>query len=439
MPLIGRIKEVNRYLLYPLFTVLLLYTLIHFSYSGIYFPLVHGEKIGQIEEELVPLARFLKGGEFVFNNPRQYGPFFILAITPLMVFHNNGFNFATALLIVSYMLITLSFCICYRHIFQFRDKTEKTLTFWICLFLWLNFSPLLYIITVRNVEVWELFLICLGFLAYIKRRYFITGFSFAAATLTKMLPGIYIFYYFFKHKKTFFYSLLGLGIITALAHVIFGPSIGSGYIPFLLTRPFGSRTWAVTFFENTSLKGFIYKLFGGFKTDSFGYNFLISPEAEKAAFIAITVLQAVILFYLARMALKKDGSKEGLIIQLSLVSIAMVILSPISAFEYGTLLLFAYSAGIYFILYREIPKYMYAIYGISYLLVGNFFPVSMFARIFPLKTLNSLLGNTRFDLAESYKAYCIPLVGFLLLAVFFVLLLRNKKTAAPEKQRQEII
>ncbi len=418
MALIESIKKVKKNRLKLIFAIIFLYTAIHFAYSGVYFPAVHAEKIGQVEEEIVPLAGFLNGGKFIFDNPRQYGPFFIMVMTPFMIFHADKTVFASALLAFGYLLTVLAFCICYKYIFQPDGKEEKRIVFWLLLFLWANFAPLLYITTVRNIEIWELFLICLGFLMYAKRKYFWTGLSFAAAALTKMLPAIFIFYFLFKNRKVFFYSVLSILSIVVLANFIYGPNIGILYLPFLVTRAVGSKTWAVTFFENTSLKGFVYKLFGGFRTGS-SYAFLLSPQGEKFAFIAVTIFQVLILSYLICMALKKNVGKEEEMVQFSLVSIAMIILAPIAALEYSTLLLFAYSAGLYLVLYKDLPKYMYLLYGLSYLLIGSFIPLSVLVKAFPFRAINAALGNTKFDMAESYKAYCIPLFGFILIALFF--------------------
>ncbi|MDD5097237.1 MAG: glycosyltransferase family 87 protein [Candidatus Omnitrophica bacterium] len=404
--------------------MLILYTAAHFFYSGIYSAVFTGSP-GQIIQQIAPLEKFLQSGEFVIDNPRQYGPFFILLISPFMFFYSNKFIFSIALLIFSYFLVIFAFYFCFRSVFRSGKDIQRKVSFWMLLFLWLNFSPLLYILNVRNVEIWELFLICLGFFTYINRKYFAAGFSFAAATLTKMLPAIFIFYFFFKNKKVFYYSIFGLLSIMVLSNLIFGSQIGLLYLPFLLSRPFGSRTWCVTHFENVSLKGFIYKLFGGFRENN--YFFLISPGAEKIAFIAITVVQIIVIYWLIRMALEKKTSGEDAMIQFSFVSIIMIAMSPMSAFEYSTLLLLAYSAGLYFVLFKNIPRYLYLIFGFSYFLVGNFLPLNLIVKLFPFRKINQILGNNGLDAAESYKAYCIPLIGIVLLGIFFINLWKNRE------------
>ncbi len=424
----ARTRGKHKKLLFIVFLSIFLYTIIHFLYSGIYYPIKHNS-LGQIQEEIAPLVKFLHGGKFIFDNPRQYGPFFIFVITPFMIFYKYPVIFANMLLLFAYFLAALSFYICYKYIFlspASKTNSEKRIVFWSLLFLWLNFSPLLYIVVVKNVEIWELFLICFGFLMYTKRRYSWVGFSFAAATLIKMLPALFIFYYFFKERRVFLYSILWMVIIMLLAHFAYGPSIGLFYFPFLLSRPLGSQTWAVSFFENNSLKGFIYKFAASFKSNG-SYQFSITPEAEKIAFLVTTVIQLVALSYLVLTAIRKNCSRDETLLQFSIVSVFMILLAPIAAFEYTTLLLFAYSVGMYFIFYRSLPKYLFVFYGLSYFLVGNFIPLSLIVKLFPFRAINVYLGNTIFVMAESYKAYCMPFLGVILLAIFFIILWHNHK------------
>jgi len=424
---IERTRGKHKKLFFIVFLFVFLYTILHFLYSGIYFPIKH-IKLGQIQEEIVPLVKFLQGDKFIFDNPRQYGPFFIFVITPFMIFYKSPVIFANMLLLFSYLLTALSFYICYTYIFispDTKNNSEKRIVFWSLLFLWLNFSPLLYIITVKNVEIWELSLICFGFMMYTKRRYSWVGFSFAAATLIKMLPALFIYYYFFKERKVFLYSMLWMGIIMLLAHITYGPSIGLLYFPFLLSRPLGSQTWAVSFFENISLKGFIYKLASFFKSS--GYHFPSTPDAEQIAFLFTTFILLVAIIYLALTAIRKNCSRDEVLLQFAIVSTFMILLAPIAAWEYTTLLLFAYSAGLYFIFYKNIPRYLLIFFGLSYFMVGNFIPLSVIVKVFPFQTMNIYLGNTIFEMSESYKAYCVPLLGVILLAIFFIVLWHKRE------------
>lgn len=424
IPLIENVLKRHKILLGVIILCIFGYTIIHFFYGGVYCPFKYAPHIPQIEEEIVPLVKFLNGDKFIINNERQYGSFFILVMTPFMILYKSPIVFENALLLLQYVLVFLSFYICYKHIFPyaaFKSNAERRIVFWSLLILWLNFVPLLCTIVAKNVEVWELFLICLGYLMYKQRRYFLAGYSFAAATLIKLLPAIFIFYSFFKERKVFFYSLLWMFIIMISAHIIFGPSIGLMYLPFLLSRPFGSRTFAAAHFENNSIKGFIYKCASGFKSDS-SYFFPCSPENEKIAFIITTMVQLLMLSYLIIMSLKKNCSKDDTLLQFSIISVFMMLIAPIATFESNALLLFAYSAGLYFMLYKKLPAYLYVLFMLSYFLVGNFFPLTTVVKLFPFGMVNTYLGNERFTMDESYKAYCVPFFGVILLAVFFVTL-----------------
>lgn len=399
------------------------YTAIHFLYSGLYFPVKYSVNIGQIREEVAALSEFLAGGKFVITNPRQYGPFFILLITPFMYFYNSQLVFSNMLLVLVYLFIFCSIWLCFKGVFAEAAKTkeERNIVLFLLSILWLNFVPLLCILPTKSVESWELFFICLGFLTYIRHKYFWTGFSFAAATLIKLLPILFIIYFLFKERKVFLYSLLWMFIIMSATHFIYGPQIGLLYLPFLLTRPLGSQTFGASQFENTSIKGFVYKIASGFKVDP-TYTFRLTPEAEKIAFIIATVIQILLFLYLIKTALRKNCSKEEVLVQFSLVSVFMMLLSPLSSFEYNTLLLFAYSAGLYLLFYTNLTKYLIGLYGVSYILVGNFFPQNLIVKFFPFEKINAYLGNSIFTPGESYRAYCLPLLGVILLAVFFIII-----------------
>lgn len=426
---IARTRGKHKKLLFIVFLSVFLYTIIHFLYSGIYYPIKYSN-LGQIQEEIAPLVKFLHGDKFIFDNPRQYGPFFIFVITPFMILYNYPVIFEYMLLLFAYFLAALSFYICYKYIFlspSSKTNSEKRMFFWLLLFLWLNFSPLLSIMAVKNVEIWELFLICFGFLMYTKRRYSWVGFSFAAATLTKMLPALFIFYFLFKERKVFLYSILWMVIIMGLAHFTYGPSIGLLYFPFFLSAGLGSQTFAVSIFENVSLKGFIYKLAASFKSSDGGYWFPSTPEAEQVAFLFTTVVLLVAIFYLILTAIRKNCSRDEVLLQFSIVSVFMILMAPIASHEFFALLLFAYSAGMYFIFYKNIPKYLFIFYGLSCLLVGNILPLSLIVKVFPFKTMNIYLGNTMLQMSESYKAYCIPLLGVILLAIFFLVLWHKRE------------
>ena len=426
---IEKTAKEHKVLLSMAFLCLFIYTMLRFLSGGIYYPLKHMPNMAQVEEEISPLVRFLSGGQFVFDNTRQYGPFFIFLITPFMILYRYPAIFEIALLLFEYFFASLSFYICYKSIFPieaFNTKSEKRIVFWSLLFLWVNFVPLICIIAAKNVEVWELFLICFGFLMYKERKFSWAGFSFAAATLIKLLPALFIFYYFFKKRKIFLYSVLWIIIIIAAAHFVYGPNIGLLYLPFLFSRPFGSQTFAAAHCENTAIKGLIYKVAAGFKSNT-AYLFPSSPEAERVAFLATTIIQIGMLIYLASTALRKKCSADETLVQFSIVSVFMILLAPVATFEYNTLLLFAYSAGMYFIFYRNLPKYLLALYGLSYLLVGVFFPLSLVTRLLPFKVINIYFGNTFFTMEESYKAYCMPLLGVVFLAIFFIIIWHNSK------------
>ncbi len=63
----------------------LLYSILHFAYSGVWYPFRQYSSMVQMDQEMLPLQQHLGSGRPVtLDNPRQYGPTFFFVMHPLL-------------------------------------------------------------------------------------------------------------------------------------------------------------------------------------------------------------------------------------------------------------------------------------------------------------------------------------------------------------------
>ncbi|MBI1969215.1 DUF2029 domain-containing protein [Candidatus Woesearchaeota archaeon] len=430
-PLIDSIKKIDRRVLYWIVVFLLFYTILHFFYSGVYMPMfkLTGEgKIGQVLVEIRPLEKFLKEREPITlkDNPRQYGAFFLMVFYPILLLTQNPAVIEKILLFLAYLSLGLALYFTYRIL----DGKKKYAVLLLLFVLWMNFSSLYYIMAVKNVELWELALLCFALFSLLQKRSFLAGFSIAAATLIKLLPAIFFFYFLIKNRKALAYGLLSLLGILLVSHILFGPQVGLSYLPLVLAGGLKGDSWAVSHFENNGMKGMVYKLASGFQQDpAYPWVFLLQEEAKQMAFFLALAGQLAVLLLLGFLLWKHRHVQQKEIIwkEFGLVSATMLLLSPVSAMEYSTLLLLAFSIGLYFIFFEKTDVWQIILFVGSYLLIGHFVPFSIALQFFPSSFISNGLGLTVLEPSEIYKAIGMPFLGFLLLFLFFFRLLWKRK------------
>lgn len=449
--LLDILSRIDKRIIKIFLLLLFLFTFAHFLYSGVKMPTLFLDRESpynhflQWEEEVKPLMENIDNVKQIeITNTRQYGPVqFFIAYPILKIFDNDIYWLEFFALIFAYAFSFMSFYICYLMFIKNNSRLQKRwnkfsmkniLLLVLMLAVWFNFAPLYYIMTTKNVEIIELFFILASLMFYQNRKLASAGISMAIATLLKFLPGIFLFYYFIKSKKTFLYSILSIIGIILFATITFNSSVGINMVPRIFNQA-GLDSWAILHFENVALKGLIFKAMGGFHLDkSKDVFFSISDNLILPAQILTLLFQVfgIILIFIIILKMKRIKSSYSSIerywIEFSIVLTIMLLISPATAKEYSLLLLPAYTAALYFILVKPLDYRLISLFSVSYLLVGNFFPVKYFIRLIPISTMNIIFGNEATVLSniEMFKGYCFPTMGYILLLTFFIYMIYNK-------------
>lgn len=404
-----------------------------FVYSGIWKPL-KSANIEQVWEEFAPLRHHLDNGTpLSITNPRQYGPVFFMVCEPLWIFAKREKEVFSRYLYMVGLLSVLGALWCFFKTiemtfgkdFQFSgDPASRSFIFLILACLWLGSSPLLYILNVKNVETWELFLISLGLYFRQKDRFFWCGFCIAAATLIKILPVVFMIYFFLCDRKAFVWSLICLVGLLVCFTFHYGPEMGILY-PSLMAKASVGNTWGVFHMENISIKGYCLKVLFGWRISPTSILLITPGKAEKALMLAHAFQILAGFLWLAFLLRKRAAfAKSPLAIpwEWSWVSIGILVLSPQTAFEYAVLAqgAFSFCAICYLLKPRLRSRFSLGTLILGIFLVLNLIPRSLLNHIFWTQDLNYLLGNSHLTPSEGYQLYGLPLFGFLCFLFFLI-------------------
>lgn len=414
---------------WPLLAMVLSYTAIHAIFGGYYMPMkiLTGDQLQQIKEEIAPLQRFLADGTpITLENPRQYGPVFLFLMLPMLAAELPFPVLEHALYAIAIICVLAAFGITCRTLFpdgcQWRARCFM-------LILWFNFSALYHLLGTKNVETWELLLIAMTLYAVQNGKSWISGASVAAAALIKLLPLFFFLYLFLRDRRAFWHGCVVLVGILAVSHAVFGPAMGAWYLPGVVANGIGQDSFAATYFENNALKGVVYRLFSGFaRSAAHPYTFVLSPSAARAAFLMATVLQLALLGIVV-LLLWKRRKGDALFAEFGLVSAAMLLISPLAIWEYATLLLVAFSCGLYLLLAKQSTTVQKFLFIGSYLLLGHFIPFHILLQHPPLNSLDAL-PLAPLSTNERYKAVGLPFLGYAMLFAFFATMCWERRKSA---------
>lgn len=415
----------------------LAYTVWHFIASGVRFPL-QAPNIAQIEEEIAPLTAYLETGvPPESRNVRQYGPVFFLVLQPFLL-ASGGDRTALANWLYGLQLVAtaLAFLCCVLSLRLWLDQENgaaepRLPTPHLALLLgllWFNFSPLYAIVAGKNVETWELALITLALYAYLRGLRFWAVFCIAAATLIKMLPIAFFVYFLIRDRRALAYAAVSFVVLLTAAQILYWPQMGYGYLPLMVNAAVG-QTHALGWHENIGLKNMVVKALAGWQIASGTYFVTIDEQRMFVANVLGHVMQVVGGLWLLWALTKFRGPTSArphpldAIWGWSMISVVMLILSPVTAFEYMVLSLVAFSFALTYLAAERSARTDVAgwtLFGGATLLVGNIVPRQVVNVLFPIAALNRLTGSTHLTLSEGYQHYGFPLVGlFLLLAALW--------------------
>lgn len=410
----------------------IVFSIVHVVVSGILFPL-QTPNVGQVVEELQPLYRLFTQGEASVDHPRQYGPVFLALFHPVYRLNLEDFTllawYGYALGVIA---IGIAFYATYAAIRTWAAGTgrevPRTMLLALAL-LWANYSPLYGVLTIKNVELWELALIAVAGAAILRGRRWLTASAIATATLVKMLPLVFVPYLLFRSRRTFVYTLAALAVLLTASQVAYGTPMGWGYLPMIIGAAAGGDGYGnvlgLTWHENVSLRGVVLKAFGYLEAPdptllnppySKGYYVwmepALRPTARRLALAVELIGGAWVAWTLWRRRAIAEPSRTFW--DWALIAVMMLVLAPQISQDYMILALGAFSyvlAGC--LLYGSRAAWIE--FAVAVLLVANIIPRGLFSRLVGIDPLMAFTGYTHLTPSEAYQFFGFPLLGLLVL------------------------
>jgi hypothetical protein len=400
----------------------------HFARSGVYQAFDH-PNLGKFHEEASPLQEHLATGAPVHSrNPAQYGPAFFFVMHPLLRLQPDDETLARWLYAIQIACLVASFaltCAVLTSIAFDIDRSRwRFVVVWLAI-VWLNFSPLYTVIALKSVETWELFLIALALYAQLRGWRWTSAIAIAAAGLIKVLPFAFVYYWLVTDRRRFAYACIATGALLAIGHVLYGPEMGFWYLPRIVGAASGS-SYGLDWHENFSLKAAIAKLFGDLPQPTLdaartsGYFVAWSPGRKTAAILVGDAAVLACVAGLTSVWLRWRGarSRERTVWEWSLLTVAILILSPNTIFEYLTIALGATSYAFVRLVERGRRDAIgWSAFIVSLVLMGGLLPRQLMNRLALVAMWQRWTGVTHLTESEAYQYYALPLVGLVLLAI----------------------
>lgn len=341
----------------------------------------------------------------VKNQSWLYGPVLHFATFPLLFIH----HFPTALRVWHTELLIFFFCtifIWYQMLFV--DRQMHSLFNLSFLFvIWANATATLDGLLGTEIEVFQLFLISLGFYALRNHKESRAGLLIGTAAMAKYLPIGLIPYLFLKKK---YKAFLTGGVVLIVIYFIADYLLGWDWsFTMRLVLPFGD---ASTSGHSQALSSWIHRLY--VPLDLFNdpsHHLFEPPVTNREAAIRTTriVVGSIAIFY--GLLFLKNWKKPILDLEVAILFILMVNLVQWNQRYYFIVLLVSYSVAFSYIAAQFTEKRSYPFSQItllvfSYFLTGLFLPATIYKKIF------SLFG-LRFW--ETYESQSLPCYGYLIL------------------------
>ena len=206
--------------------------------------------------------------------------------------------------------------------------------------------------------------------------------------------------------------------------------MGLLYLPTVAKAATG-HSFGLLWHENLSLKAAIAKMIGRLDTPDYaagrgGSTLVMNDEQLSAAILLGNIAVVIGACLLTWALLRRRTAPRDILWEWSLVTVAMLILSPNTTFEYATLALGAISyAFVALVTGRLQPRsnaLAWVYLGSAMFLLGVLFPRQVLNRLTFVEALTRWSGYTQLSPSEAYQFYCFPLAGlFLLTAALWVL------------------
>ena len=387
---------------------------LHFAYSGVYSPLTNYSWAQLSQEQLPPLISFVNGHPIESIDRRQYGAVLFFVVHPILALTRGDLRVVElVLLAIGHLCVAASFVILWRSLFAGLATGALVL-----LVVWYNFEPIYGILATKNVELWELLLLTISFVAYVSpaRRSAIAGAAAGLASMVKLLPLVVVGFFLLRDRRAFVAAIAAIGVILVVAQILYGDLMGFGYFPQIAQRSTATTENIFGWWENNAISGVVHKLLAGFRLEA--YFVVLPPDLVGVARVLAWGLSGVFLGGLAWIALRgrRSSSVEIRAVEFSLVLVVMLFVSPNTHQDYMVLALPAYATGSW-LRARSWPDawplWATATLVASVVLVGEILPTRLFVSLIP--GLPRLAEVTGLDVGAAYLYYLFPALGLALL------------------------
>ncbi|HEY0581674.1 MAG TPA: glycosyltransferase 87 family protein, partial [Chloroflexota bacterium] len=356
------------------------------------------------DEELNPLVNLLVNRQPIVQiDARQYGVVVFLVFDPAVrVFGGNFSALATYATWIALAATVAAFVLVARRFATRRDPehSQPLARLLILAIAWSSAVPLLYVVAQHMVDAWQLLFLSasLFLLTGSPKQQRFAALPLAAATLTKLLPGLLLVYLFVRSWRIGLVGVLGVGVLLGVGQVLYGWLIGFGYPLVMLTGGGDTVSRWSTHFENNSIRGLLFKLGAGFRLQGDTTTYILDPALVPLLSVLSYLLAAGLIGYLLYAAWhgRNDQSLARRAIEFSLAILTMLLVSPHTAQDYLVTTMPVLAVWL-FLWARRLPRpwsaAQTALGAVAALLIGVFVPMNLAARVLPIGPLLNLTGN----------------------------------------------
>jgi hypothetical protein len=350
------------------------------------------------DEELNPLVRFVAQGQPVSGiDMRQYGVVTYLVFDPAIRLLGPDFHTLALYGLLPAAAASLgALALVGARLFPGDWRALLLLAL-----VWFAFEPLLYVVSQRMVDSWQLFFLSLAFFCWTSsspRWRLATGVPLALATLTKLLPALLLVYLLVRSWRAAVVGLAAVAGLLGVGQLRYGPEMGFAY-PFVLLASGRDAVanWS-THYENNSVRGLIYKAAAGFRLEGDTTAYVLSRDWLPVLNVVAYVAAGLLIVYLLWVAWRSRGpaSSERRGVEFGLAVVTMLLVSPHTAQDYTVAMLpvLALWAALWSRRWPAAwPAPLTVAAILSAVLVGVFVPMNVMSRIVPIDRLLALTSN----------------------------------------------
>ncbi len=392
------------------------YTLGHYLHG-----LLHYRGDGDFRTLLFAVHQWLLSGHFQVGY--WYPPFFYLLNIPFVVLDESVASWI--MLVINQALLAGCFGLLAEAT---ATRVPRRLWWWVLLPLALNYRPLLLLLSMAKIEMLQLLFLLGGLVTFQRRQYGLAGILTALAGMLKPMPLLFVLYFAWKREWRVVRAwTLTVAFILMISGLAVGfPAVWEYFSTLIQPRGSNASYW----YEDQSLMGVTVRLFHRVRANKF---FLDSAEVSTLSLAVGWVLKVIVLGWLGVLLRpQSSASTERVWGEWSLVSVGMLLLSPVSRDYYAVFLIPAYlllaitvwrSGG-----WSRSPACWLGL--ASYLLVGQGFPLGIIRKLPPL-----VPGVDNF---HTYLHYGIPTLGYLLLLMAWMVMLERGRVVGPAHVTQAV-